>query len=95
VVVGLVVVVVEVVVVIVVVVAVDTCSHGNGGCQHRCTDQSEGPACACHEKYVLRDDLHTCQGKGIAFGDVKRYQAQGRHLGVYGPPKVYDFVFSL
>jgi len=61
------VVVVLVVVVVVVFVVVDTCSHGNGGCQHRCTDQSEGPACACHEKYVLRDDLHTCQGKMIGF----------------------------
>ncbi|VDI62204.1 signal peptide, CUB and EGF-like domain-containing protein 3 isoform X1 [Mytilus galloprovincialis] len=37
-----------------------TCSAGNGGCQHNCTDTPEGTACICAPKYLLMSDQRTC-----------------------------------
>ena len=40
-----------------------TCSLGNGGCQHRCTDGSDSPVCSCHDKYSLTADRRSCIGE--------------------------------
>ncbi|KAF4517156.1 hypothetical protein B566_EDAN006455, partial [Ephemera danica] len=37
-----------------------TCLAGNGGCQHRCLDESNGPVCTCAHKYLLGHDGRSC-----------------------------------
>lgn len=39
---------------------VATCSVGNGGCQHKCTDTADGAVCSCHVKYMLHADGRQC-----------------------------------
>ncbi|XP_038053869.1 signal peptide, CUB and EGF-like domain-containing protein 1 isoform X4 [Patiria miniata] len=39
---------------------IPTCMHGNGECQHICSDSPIGPLCSCHEKYNLHTDGKTC-----------------------------------
>nr|XP_006817984.1 PREDICTED: signal peptide, CUB domain, EGF-like 2 [Saccoglossus kowalevskii] len=54
---------------------ISTCAHGNGGCQHICTDSPIGPICSCLGKYNLHIDGNTCIGKetcGINNGGCDR-----------------------
>nr|XP_039251879.1 signal peptide, CUB and EGF-like domain-containing protein 2 isoform X1 [Styela clava] len=37
------------------------CSHGNGGCQHKCVDKGKrGIFCKCHVSYTLAADKRSC-----------------------------------
>ncbi|KAH9494974.1 Signal peptide, CUB and EGF-like domain-containing protein 1, partial [Bulinus truncatus] len=38
-----------------------SCELGNGGCQHKCSNSSEGPVCSCAARYILNLDGKTCR----------------------------------
>ncbi|XP_052223870.1 signal peptide, CUB and EGF-like domain-containing protein 1 isoform X2 [Dreissena polymorpha] len=39
---------------------IQTCSVGNGGCQHNCTDTPDTVQCTCAQQYILNRDNKTC-----------------------------------
>ncbi|XP_050411230.1 signal peptide, CUB and EGF-like domain-containing protein 1 isoform X2 [Patella vulgata] len=50
-----------------------TCKHGNGGCQHKCLDTPQGPVCSCADQYKLKDDKKTCRPScGVKNGGCER-----------------------
>ncbi|KAK7486426.1 hypothetical protein BaRGS_00022350 [Batillaria attramentaria] len=52
---------------------IKTCSVGNGGCQHKCTDTASGPKCTCAPKYILASDKKSCIAScGVKNGGCER-----------------------
>ncbi|XP_078738373.1 signal peptide, CUB and EGF-like domain-containing protein 2 [Lampetra fluviatilis] len=48
---------------------IKTCAHGNGGCQHGCSDSERGPVCSCQARYTLHADGHSCVADSCTDGD--------------------------
>jgi len=42
---------------------IDSCTKGNGGCEHVCRQGDDGTTCSCHDGYTLRPDGKSCEGK--------------------------------
>ncbi|XP_064599589.1 signal peptide, CUB and EGF-like domain-containing protein 1 isoform X2 [Liolophura sinensis] len=52
---------------------IPTCSFGNGGCQHHCTDSVNGPVCSCAPEYIGLNGNKTCIGScGVDNGGCQR-----------------------